>query len=235
LRFQFTSTRRSGREDTPKAQYILRASRRLLIRKGFADFSARSVAKEAKVSLGALQYCFPTLHALLASTLEYVVNNYEAHYVQLEQKIQGSAEARLYALLDYLVDDNWDPETRRIFFGIWALSVHSTFARRMMHEMYAYQIGRVSEFIAAAAAHLSARECRGLATQLMALIEGFCLFSERPTPGALGKEDMQRLVRELAQRHLHAVTASPESSGASEMTPRARTRWQAQGQAGLRG
>ncbi|MBS0612655.1 MAG: TetR/AcrR family transcriptional regulator [Proteobacteria bacterium] len=211
MRFQFTSTRRSGREDTPKAQQILRASRRLLIRKGFADYSARSVAKEAKISLGALQYCFPTLHALLASTLEYVVNNYEAHYVQLERKIEGSAEARLYALLDYLVDDNWSPETRKIFFGIWALSVHSTFARRMMHEMYTYQIERVSGFIAAAGPHLSAQHSRDLATQLMAMIEGFCLFSERPTAGTLDKKDMQRLVRELAQRQLDSAELAATS------------------------
>lgn len=205
MRFQFTSTRRSGREDSAKARQILKAARRLLIRKGFADFSARGVAKEAKVSLGALQYCFPTLHALLASTLEYVVNQYEAEYEQLQRQIGGSAEARLYALLDYLVADNWKPETRNIFLGIWALSVHSRFARRMMHEMYGFQIGRVSDFITAACPRMSPRQSRDLASQLVAMTEGFSLFSEKPTPGSLSMSDMQRLTRMLAQRHIEAV------------------------------
>ncbi len=205
MRFQFTSTRRSGREDSAKARQILKAARRLLIRKGFADFSARGVAKEAKVSLGALQYCFPTLHALLASTLEYVVNQYEAEYEQLQRQIGGSAEARLYALLDYLVADNWKPETRNIFLGIWALSVHSRFARRMMHEMYGFQIGRVSDFITAACPRMSSRQSRDLASQLVAMTEGFSLFSEKPTPGSLSMSDMQRLTRMLAQRHIEAV------------------------------
>ena len=205
MRFQFSSTRRSGREDSPKARQILKSARRLLIRKGFTEFSARGVAKEAKVSLGALQYCFPTLHALLASTLEYVVNGYESHYQKLQLRIEGSAEARLYALLDYLVDDNWKPETRKIFCGIWGLSVHSTFARRMMYEMYSFQIGRVSDFIGAASPNMSARQCRDLASQLMAMIEGFCLFSESPSPGTLSRSDMQRLTRELTRQHLAAV------------------------------
>jgi AcrR family transcriptional regulator len=105
MRFQLQSGARPTTAAGAGATRVLRAAKRLFVRSGGSGFSARGVAKEAGLSLGAVQHFFPTRATLLAATLESVVNEYEAAYAAIFAAAAGR-RARLLCVIDWLIDDS---------------------------------------------------------------------------------------------------------------------------------
>jgi AcrR family transcriptional regulator len=158
-------------------QRILRAARRLLVRAGGAGFSARGVAKEAGVSLGAVQHFFPSKDALLAATLEHVLAEFRRAYERLQEELPFNAEARLLGVIDLLVADVWRQDSRKFFLGLHALSCHNRFAERLLSAMCEHHQRRLAGFIGAAATHLSEQQCLDLALQLCAMLDGLMIYT----------------------------------------------------------
>ena len=181
MRFHFRARRHVDGTDNPRALHILHAAKRVFIRDGAATFSGRIVAREAQVSLGSLQHFFPTMAGLLAAMLEFVINEYDEAYEKTFRRLPFNGQARLRAAVSYLIADLWRPDTRKFFFGLWALSCHSRFAARLLNEMYDYHRHNIAAFIGAARPELSEQQCLSVATQVAALIEGSMLFT---APGA---------------------------------------------------
>ena len=195
MKFQFLAVPHVEHNETQKTLRILRAAKQLFIREGFAKFSARGVAKEARLSLGAVQHFYPTAHALLAATLEYVVNAYEGGYQKLERKVPAGGEARFVKILDYLLADIWKQDSRKFFFGLWALSSHNKFAAELLHEMYAHHAKRMSGFIAEANPALSDLQRHEISIQIIAMLEGLLLFSHKPGKTLVNRAQMDRMTR----------------------------------------
>lgn len=195
MKFQFLAVPHVEYNETQKTLRILRAAKQLFIREGFAKFSARGVAKEAHLSLGAVQHFYPTKHALLAATLEYVVNQYEGDYQKLERKTTADGEARFGKILDYLLADIWKQDSRKFFFGLWALSSHNKFAAELLHEMYSHHIKRMSGFIAEANPSLSETQRREISIQIIAMLEGLLLFSRKPGKTPVSRAQMDQMTR----------------------------------------
>jgi AcrR family transcriptional regulator len=80
MKFQFLAKPHVQYDESLKSVKILRAAKRVFVRNGGAAFSARGVAKEAKVSLGAVQHFFPSKNDLLAAMLEYVISDCSSSY-----------------------------------------------------------------------------------------------------------------------------------------------------------
>lgn len=177
MRFQLQSGARPTTAAGAGATRVLRAAKRLFVRSGGSGFSARGVAKEAGLSLGAVQHFFPTRAALLAATLESVVNEYEAAYAAIFAKLPLDGEARLLCVIDWLIDDSWRPRTRQFFLGFWALSCHDRNAARMLDQAYAHHCANLAAFVKAARRALGDARCRALALQVAALIEGLTVLS----------------------------------------------------------
>lgn len=156
---------------------ILRAARQVFIRHGGSAFSARGVAKEAGVSLGAVQHFFRTKDELLAATMEHVLDAYRREYARLEEELPFSAEARLLGVIDILVADVWQQDSRRFFFGLYALSGHNAFAQQLVNDVWAHHQRRLATYIGAARPHLAEQECMDLALQISALIEGLMVYT----------------------------------------------------------
>jgi AcrR family transcriptional regulator len=186
--FQFQRRRRAYPADNPRVVRILVAAKRVFLRDGAAIFSGRTVAREAKVSLGSLQHFFPTMEGLL------VTNEYDEAYERAFQRLPFNGEARLRAAIDYLISDIWRPETRSFFFGLWALSCHNRFAERMMNEMYAYHCGNVAAFVGAARPDLSEKECKAVAMQIAAYIDGLMLFTGRGAKRGVSRQEFHDMV-----------------------------------------
>ena len=195
MKFQFLAVPHVEHNETQKTLRILRAAKQLFIREGFAKFSARGVAKEARLSLGAVQHFYPTKHSLLAATLEYVVNGYEGGYQKLERIVPAGGKERFVKILDYLLADIWKQDSRKFFFGLWALSSHNKFAAELLHEMYAHHIKRMSGFIAEANPALSALQRHEIAIQIVAMLEGLLLFSRKPGKTLVNRAQMDRMTR----------------------------------------
>lgn len=202
MNFNFSTVPRVDYRETPNSRRILQAARRVFIREGGAKFSARGVAKEAGLSLGAVQHFFPAKRDLLTATLEYVVNEYENAYQRLCDRLPLNGETRLLGVLDILVADIWQRDTRKFFFGFWALACHDTAAGRLLSEMYAFHVRRLGAFLGAARPGLSERRCEELAMQVAALIEGLMLFTAPLGKRFTTRRRMQQMVRQSVQRLL---------------------------------
>jgi AcrR family transcriptional regulator len=175
-----TRARRSPVEGGRTA-LILEAAVALFVREGGAGFTARGVAKEAGVSLGSVQYLFPSKDRLLRAMLERVLAQYEAMYARVAAALPFNGEERLLGVVDFLVQDTWRPETRRFFFNFYALSCHDGFTATLLNQTYLHHRRRLAGYIGAARPALSERACFDLALQLSALIDGLMIFTG---PGA---------------------------------------------------
>lgn len=174
---------------------ILRAAIRLFIREGSAEFTTRGVAKEAGVSLGALQHFFRTKDELLAAMLAQVLADYGRMYDKLAEELPFDAEARLLGVIDYLVTDTWRPDTRRFFLNLYALSCHNAFAAKLLNEVYAHHRRRLATYIGAARPNLSDEECFDLALQITALVEGLMIYTAPGAKSVTRREKLNEMVR----------------------------------------
>jgi AcrR family transcriptional regulator len=193
-------------------QRVLRAARRLFVRAGGAGFSARGVAKEAGVSLGAVQHFFPSKEALLAATLEHVLAEFRRAYDRLQEELPFNAAARLLGVIDLLVADVWRQDSRKFFLGLHALSCHNAFATRLLRNMCEHHQRRLAGFIGAAAPHLSEQQCLDLALQLGAMLDGLMIYTG---PGSRTIKPRRRLAEVLKQSALRMIAPATSRSGTS--------------------
>ncbi len=161
----------------PRGQQILEAAFALFVREGGAAFSTRGVAKEAGVSLGAVQYTFPTKESLLEGMLEHVLAAYEADYRRVTEALPFNGEARLIGVVEHLVEDIWRDDTRKFFFNFWALGCHNEIAGRLLDATYDHHRKRIAAYIGAARPALSERSCLELGLQVAALLDGFMIYT----------------------------------------------------------
>jgi TetR/AcrR family transcriptional regulator len=177
------------------AERILRGARRLFVRAGGAAFSARGVAKEAGVSLGAVQHFFRTKDALLAAMLEHVLGEFRREYDRLQQELPFNAEARLLGVIDLLVADVWREDSRKFFFGLFALSCHNKFAGRLVRDTYRHHQRRLAGFIGAARPHLSEKQCLETALLVGTMIDGLMVYTGPARKPVASRERLARIVR----------------------------------------
>jgi AcrR family transcriptional regulator len=203
MRFRSPRVARSRYEGTKQADAILRAARALFIREGATGFSARRVAREAGLSLGSVQHVFPTADSLLVAMFEYVVNSYDARYEALIARLPLNARTRWEAVADVLVDDVFDPDTRRFFFGFWSLGCHNRLVGVLLKEGYAYHTANIAGFLAAAYPEIPEERCRTTAQQVVALIEGWMVY----TPPGLSAA-ARRQLRATLKAGIDALLAS---------------------------
>jgi AcrR family transcriptional regulator len=183
-------------------QRILQAAVRSFIRDGGGAFSARGVAKEARMSLGAVQHFFPAKEQLIAATLEHVIADYRRAYERLEAELPYNGEARLLAIVDYLVASAWKQDSRKFFFNLYALSCHNDFAADLLNDTYAHHRRRLAAFIGAARPQLSEQECFDLALQLSALTEGLMLYTAPQARSMTPRQQIADMTRETVLRML---------------------------------
>ncbi len=177
MRFNAVNVSRTRYEGTKQAETILRAARAVFIQEGVEGFSLRRVAKEANLSLSSVQHVFPTMDSLLVAMLEYVITGYDVRYAELVGSLPPSPGLRLEAVIDFLLADAFDQDSRRFFFGFWALSTHNTLAGELLKEAYSHHATSLAAYIAAVRPDLSDEECLGRAIQIAALMEGSAVFS----------------------------------------------------------
>lgn len=219
MRFRAAGVRRTPYEGTKQAERILRAAHALFVREGAAGFSARRVAREAKLSLGSVQHVFPTSDALLVAMLEYVVTGYDSAYQRMLGRLPLTARARWEAVVDFLVTDIFKRDTRRFFFGFWALGSHHRLAGVLLREAYSYHRDNLATFIAALRPEITEARCRMLATQIAALIEGSMLYTapgfRGPSRAAL-KRAIKRSIRTLIFASPPALRHAPTPRRSAE-------------------
>jgi AcrR family transcriptional regulator len=202
MRFHLRAPEHRAFDENSSSLKIVKAAKRVFLRATDSGFSMRNVAKEAEMSMGAVQHFFPTRDELMAAMLEYVVNEYEAAYERVFSELPFNGEARLLGVIDYLALDLTRPQTRQFFFALWALSCHSPFAAALVEKMYSHHRRNLAAFVGAARPALSEEKCLEAAVQIAALIDGLMLFT---APGARhfgSRAAVARTVRAAVERLL---------------------------------
>jgi AcrR family transcriptional regulator len=179
---------------------ILQAAIRLFIRAGGTGFTARGVAKEAGLSLGAVQHFFRTRDQLLAAMLQQFLSDYGRAYDRLAAELPFNGEARLMGALDYLIADAWRPDARRFFFNLYALSCHNPFVARLFNDVYAHHRRRIAGFIGAARPNLSEQQCYDFALQVAALLEGLMVYTAPEAESVGLRAPLTELIKESVRR-----------------------------------
>lgn len=193
-----------GRPAARGADRILMAARKLFVREGGTHFTARGVASEAGVSLGAVQHFFRTREDLLRATLEHVLADFRREYDRLQEELPFNAEARLFGVLDILLADIWRQDSRRFFFGLYAFSGSSRFVQQLMNETYAHHQRQLARFISAARPGLTETRCMDLALQIGALIDGLMIYTGPGFPQSQSRKQLSASVKDSI-RHLIGV------------------------------
>jgi AcrR family transcriptional regulator len=188
-------TARNTPGQSPRGLQILRAAVDLFVNEGWGAFTARGVARQAGVSLGSVQYLFPTKDLLLQGMLEFVLADYEAIYARVAAELPFNGEQRLLGVVDHLIDDLWRDRTRRFFFNFWALSCHNPFAARLLEETYTHHQRRIAAYVGAARPGLSEQACLDLALSITALVDGMMIYTG-PRARAASRAEMSRTARD---------------------------------------
>lgn len=181
MRFTIPNPAHRAFDESETTLRLARAAKQVFLQSGGSGFSMRVVAKEAEVSVGALQHFYPKRDQLLAAMLEFVVNDYEQAYERVFRALPFNGEARLLGAIEYLAADLHRQETRAFFFALWALSCHSKLAAGIVSDMYSHHVRNLAGFIGAARPSLSEERCRELAIQIAAMVDGTMIFT---APGA---------------------------------------------------
>lgn len=186
--------RREG-EQSFNGQRVLVAAKAVFIRDGAATFSARRVAKEVGLSLRSVQHYYPTTEKLLAAVTDLVIQEFESAYEELYKKLPFNSEARLLGVIDILLASNWEQDTRRVFYGLYALSCYKKFAAKLTDRMHARHTHHLATLIGAARSQLSEKRCMELAVIVAAMLDGAMIFT-RPGEGRLiSKTALSQTVR----------------------------------------
>jgi AcrR family transcriptional regulator len=210
MKFQFLAKPHVDFDESLNSVRILSAARRVFIRDGGAAFSTRRVAKEANVSLGAVQHFFPSKNDLLSCMLEYAVNQFEGGDQSVFEKLPVNGRARLLEVIDIFTEDLWDSDCRQFFFNFWALAAHNDAAAELREALYRHHVNRLAGFIGAAEPTITESRARELAVQLAAMIEGLMLFVGARYVEADSREKMSEMIKKTVLTLLSAPDVSSD-------------------------
>jgi len=216
MRFTIRSPEHKPYDFSAGTLKVVRAAKLVFLRSGGGQFSIRGVAKQAGMSMGAVQHFYPTRDQLVAAVLEYVTNDYEAEWERVCRELPFNGEDRLMRAVDYLAADILQQETRQFFFALWALSCHNKFAATLQEEMYAHHSRNIATFVGAARPDFSEKSCLETAMQIVVLIDGLMLFT---APGAKhfpSRAALSRMIKRAVRKLISPAEVADlgaESSG----------------------
>lgn len=156
---------------------IIDAARKVFQDEGYAGFSARGVAGRVGITLGNLQYYFPTKEELLRLTLSFYLRQMLGEYASVANKSGLSVHLRLLALVERIFDDINETDLPRLLFEVWAFAPRDPYVAELVDEVYAKYCGIFAELLFEADPAVAHEECLARAFILAAQIQGMMIFA----------------------------------------------------------
>lgn len=197
---------------TERVGSILDAAMDVLVQDGYAGLSLRGVAQRAGVSLGNLQYYFPTkqdvVRALLARYLEQALK-------RVRERVEGGGREpvqRLRKALDAILEDQDSPQACQLFAELWALAARDAMVADALAVFYAgYRAGAV-ELLRELSPELTPARRERRAALLVAFLEGLSLFRGGGNLRAASVPGLEQELRLLLEQ---VLLPPPARQGAS--------------------
>lgn len=150
---------------------ILQTAEWVLMDEGYAGFSLRKVAKRAGVSIGNLQYYFPTRAELLDGMMESLLGSCMSHY-QRHIVVIPNPQDRLMECATYLLSDSSQQGMFQILREMWALAVHDEDAAASVAEFTRSWQAMQATMIRDVNPELSPERADALAAVAVAMLSG---------------------------------------------------------------
>jgi AcrR family transcriptional regulator len=153
---------------------VLAAAEALLGRRGVEGMSLRAVADEVGISVGNLQYYFPTRAALLDAVFEHQAGMFNEEFAAIVIPTD-EPRAQFESLVDYWLGVQ-HTLGQSLFWHLWAISPHDETARKIMDRIYRATATQMSGWLREIHPALSRGEAVRRAAAITTLIEGSGLF-----------------------------------------------------------
>ncbi len=149
---------------------IISLGRDLLVEKGYDAFVLRTVAAQARITLGNLQYYFPMREDLL----DAIGNEEFARGLGIVREVRssvGTPEERLAEMVRRLVGE-WHQTGGRVYAVIAMLALHQDRFKRLHARQYRIFYQAVAELLMEVNAQLSDKEALRQARLITAMMDG---------------------------------------------------------------
>lgn len=163
-----------------RIKIILDAAEQLLIDSGYHNFSMRKVATKAGVSVGNLQYYFPTKDVLIQALLDYVIQNYLDTFEKFRG--HGSPKEQFIKILKAVIKDLKTKHTTVLFPELWSMANHEKHICEILDRMYGKYRMMVANVIQDINPALDENQALRLSLFITASIEGHTIFIGHKKP-----------------------------------------------------
>ncbi len=161
---------------------ILLAAENLLINEGYHNLSLRKVAATADLTLGNLQYYFPTKDSLVKAMLDNSIQRYLDMFEEIRSSAGDDPERQFKGLIEEILRDLNSKSTTVFFPEVWSLANHDDHAIDFMDAMYEKYRVVLIEVMTQVNPSLSADQLRRLAIFISSSIEGHTMFIGHKKP-----------------------------------------------------
>jgi AcrR family transcriptional regulator len=190
-------TKPANRGRSGKGQHtalaIVLAAEKLVIDEGYHNFSLRKVAAKAELTLGNLQYYFPSKDSLLKTMLDNCIQRYLDRFERTRAEAGADPEAQFIALISVIIRDLNSKSTTVFFPEVWSLANHDDHATEFMDAMYDKYRQVLMEVIALLNPALSNAQRQRLALFISASLEGHTMFIGHRKPWKKETENISAL------------------------------------------
>ncbi len=154
---------------------ILNAATNALAFEGYSNFTMRSIALKAGISLKNLQYYFPTKDSLFQAVVEQRLEEDLESARRVVQRRDLSPQERFLRFVDLSLEENTTPFIRGFQFELWALASRDPFAASCRDRMTSAYCEFIYELIRQLAPQHSPAELRKKSALLLAMLQGVAL------------------------------------------------------------
>lgn len=174
-----------------RIETILKTAEKLLIDGGYNNFSMRKVAIKSGISLGNLQYYFPSKNKLLEALLDHVIDNYLDIFLLFRK--QYSPKEQLIKILTTVLLDIKAEFTTMFFPELWSMANHDVHVSKVMDDMYGKYREIVTNVIIDINPNLTNCQAKRLSIFITASLEGHTIFVGYKKPWTKEAENMIEL------------------------------------------
>lgn len=153
---------------------IIETARKLLLESGSLEFSLRSVAQGAGVSISNLQYYFPTRQAVLRAVMEPVIDAYLDN-VQAAIASGQSARGALDLLVQRGIGEARNTAATMLWWHFLSLAASDADCARLLDEWYETMAAEIGQLIRSTNARLSVADSMVTARLMIALSDGLAM------------------------------------------------------------
>lgn len=190
------------RKGEKRREEVLDCAVQILVETGYSGLSFRKVAEAAGITVGNLQFYFPTRADLIEAMLKREMGRYDTELGQAVDPEAGvDGETTLMQTIDYLLGDQTSQSSCIIFWELWALAAHDVTAANIMNAYYQTYLDTLAALVQRTRPSLTPAKANRCAFLIISLIEGASLFRgyQKPRLPAVrnAEKDIKKLVLKI--------------------------------------